>query len=79
MTCVFGSFLGIVLSCFAVISAGFVETFVIQDFTENNTIEVQQTDKSSTKAANLSIFLQVPQYLFVGLGEIFAYIGGTSS
>ncbi|XP_046841582.1 solute carrier family 15 member 4-like isoform X2 [Xenia sp. Carnegie-2017] len=68
--------IGIVLSCFAVIAAGFVEIFVIQDFTENNTIEVKQTDNNSTKAANLTIFLQVPQYLFVGLGEIFAYIGG---
>ena len=67
---------GILVGCFAIIAAGFVEIFVVQDFMKNNTVTNDHVNQRTVKAANLSVFYQIPQYLLIGVSEIFANVGG---
>lgn len=68
--------IGILVGCFAIIAAGFVEIFVVQDFMKNNTVTNDHVNQRTVKAANLSVFYQIPQYLLIGVSEIFANVGG---
>ena len=65
------------VSCFAIIAAGFVEIYVVHDLKENQTVINENVNiKHSVKAAKISVFYQIPQYLLIGVGEVFASIGG---
>ena len=64
------------MSCFAVIAAGFVEISVMDRFIHNVTVTNHNINKRDVVAANLSVFYQLPQYVLIGVSEIFATVGG---
>ncbi|XP_028396828.1 solute carrier family 15 member 4-like [Dendronephthya gigantea] len=68
--------IGILVSCFAVIAAGFVEISVMDRFAHNDTVENPNINSRTFVAANLSVFYQLPQYVLIGVSEIFATVGG---
>jgi solute carrier family 15 (peptide/histidine transporter), member 3/4 len=67
---------GMAFSAFSVIIAGFIETkrsSIINDNPAENTI-IQIIDNTTYYAANFHILWQLPQYTFVGLGEVFCSV-----
>ena len=69
--------IGILIACFAIIAAGFVEIYVVDDLrTPSKTVINQHVNKRNVTAAELSVFYQVPQYVLIGISEVFANIGG---
>ena len=65
------------VSCFAIIAAGFVEIYVVNDLRANQTtVFNEHVNKHLVAAAKISVFYQIPQYLLIGVGEVFASVGG---
>ena len=64
------------VSCFAIIAAGFVEIYVVHDLKGNQTVINEHVNKHPVVAAKISVFYQIPQYLLIGVGEVFASVGG---
>lgn len=67
--------LGMFFGCASVIVAGVLEKERLQYVTANQTVS-QQIGKDLYYAAPLSIWWQIPQYLLIGVSEIFASIPG---
>jgi peptide/histidine transporter 3/4 len=68
--------LGMCLSALSVIAGGLLETIrldIIQQDPVNNTIN-QLIGNTTYIAANLHILWQIPQYMLIGLGEVFCSV-----
>lgn len=64
------------VACLAIISAGFVEIYIAEDFARNNTVTNHNVNKHNVVGAQMSVFFQLPQYMLSGVSEIFANVGG---
>lgn len=67
--------LGMFFGCASIIVAGVLEKERLQYIAANQTVS-QQIGKDLYYAAPLSIWWQIPQYLLIGISEIFASIPG---
>ena len=68
---------GIMVACFAIIAAGFVEIFVVDSIMHGKTVNNTHVNNMTVQAADISVFYQLPQYTLIGISEVFASIGGT--
>ncbi|XP_076042645.1 solute carrier family 15 member 4-like isoform X2 [Oratosquilla oratoria] len=69
--------LGMLFSLLAVMSAGGLESYRTYLWRNDNSTHIEQLVGNVTyNAVNISIFLQVPQYMLVGAAEAFASIAG---
>ena len=69
--------LGMICSGLSVALAGLVESKRINIILNNSTNYIPQTiDDTVYNASNFSILWQIPQYTFIGIGEVFCSIAG---
>ena len=68
-------FPGILIACLSIIAAGFVEIFVVNKLQNNETL-IQTVNEHNVTASNLSVFWQIPQYVLIGISEVFAVVAG---
>lgn len=74
-TCILFNFTGILIACLSIVAAGFVEIFVVNKLKTNETV-IQTVNGQNVTAARLSVFWQIPQYVLVGISEVFAVVAG---
>ena len=65
---------GMSMSALSVILAGLLESCRVDMIQYNKNIIVQVIDNTTYYAANLSVLWQIPQYTFIGLGEVFCSV-----
>uniref|UniRef100_UPI00398E55E4 solute carrier family 15 member 4-like n=1 Tax=Pristiophorus japonicus TaxID=55135 RepID=UPI00398E55E4 len=67
--------LGMIFAMFSAIAAGLLENQRLIHIRNNDTVS-QQVGNTTYNAAHLSVWWQIPQYLLIGVSEIFASIPG---
>lgn len=68
---------GFCVATLAMVYAGLLEMYRLHLVHKGDTIEQKVGDKIYT-AANISVFAQVPCFLLIGAGEVFASVSGTA-
>ena len=69
--------IGMILAALAMVYAGVLEIYRKKDIEANGPI-VQSLGKDDFNASKLSMFVQVPEFAFIGSSEVFASISGES-